>query len=160
MNMDGNCIVISVGIIGMIISTGTVMNPSKLMMIGLTVILLSVGAPNQPGSFLISLIVLMSFIGVSDNLYSDLVIIECFYGKIYSSINSIGDIITMVVEAKALEKNDDKDEGNLVCEEDMIVNDEVTLLNAEDTIVNGKIMLSNAEVMILSDEGTSLNDEN
>lgn len=104
MNMDGNCIMISTEIVGMIISAGVALNTTKFFMLMLVSILLSVGAPNQPGSFLLSTIVLMSLVGITGDLYADLLLVEALYGKVYSCLNAVGDIVTMVIEGERIKK--------------------------------------------------------
>ena len=104
MNMDGNCVIISMGIMGMIASTGIELSVAKWIMLAFIVILLSVGAPNQPGSFLLGMAVLMSFVGLSSNLTGDLLIIEALLGKLYSCANATGDIVTLAIENQRYEK--------------------------------------------------------
>ena len=112
MNMDGNCVIVSMGIMGMISSTGIELSVAKWIMLAFIVILLSVGAPNQPGSFLLSLAVLMSFVGISSNLTGDLLIIEALLGKLYSCANATGDIVTLAIEnARYERKNKEKEKS-------------------------------------------------
>lgn len=106
MNMDGNCIMVSTGIMGMLISTGVSMTTVEFFMLVFVSILLSVGAPNQPGSFLLSIIVLMSLVGINGNLYADLLVVEALFGKVYSCLNAVGDIVTMVTVGEQLKRDE------------------------------------------------------
>ena len=104
MNMDGNCIMVSTEIMGMILAAGITLTVPRLLMLSLVSLLLSVGAPNQPGSFLLSTIVLMSLVGISGNLYADILVVEALYGKVYSFLNAVGDIVTMVIESERIQR--------------------------------------------------------
>lgn len=102
MNMDGNCIVVSMGIIGMIYSLNIELSIIQIALMALIILLLSVGAPNQPGSFLLGIAVLMSFVGISSTFSGDFLIIEAIFGKVYSCMNATGDIVMMVIEDKRI----------------------------------------------------------
>ena len=96
MNMDGNCLTISLGILILVSSAGIGFSVAEGIGLAFIIILLSIGAPNQPGSFMLCMIVLMMYVGISADLYGDILIIEAFLGKFYSCLNSVGDVVTMV----------------------------------------------------------------
>ena len=105
MNMDGNCMIISTTILVLLTCTGVQLSVVQVISMLFIIILLSVGAPNQPGSFQLSMIVLMAYVGISGDLYGDILIIEAFTGKLYSCVNALGDIVTMVMESHRLKKS-------------------------------------------------------
>jgi len=104
MNMDGNCVMVATCILFQLTMAGLHLEPVQEIGMAVIMLLISVGAPNQPGSFLICMAVLMSFVGLSTEAYSTLLIMEAFLGKLYSTANSVGDITTIVLEWKKLQK--------------------------------------------------------
>jgi len=105
MNMDGNCAVISAGILFLTDGIGMELRIGGILWIGLIIILLSLGAPNQPGSFLMSMTMLMLYVGVSTELYAGILIVEAFLCKFYSFLNSAGDIVTILIEDRYYQRS-------------------------------------------------------
>lgn len=99
-NMTGNCLIISFFSMLMIYSADIKIIPFLVFNIGLIIILLSVGAPNQPGSFLLGMVFIVSFLGMSTESYFVIIIMEYILGRTYSCLNCLDDIILMVVENK------------------------------------------------------------
>jgi len=102
LNLDGNCFLlalISVGIFNMLNFTN--FTTSVITVIGLMIIILglSIGAPNQPGSLLIGLIVSLSFLGDATELFGFMVLVEAYIGRILSIINTMGNLTTVMIEA-------------------------------------------------------------
>jgi len=108
LNMDGNSIVITVVLLNTISAIGVSLSPMKYVGMAIILLLFSVGAPNQPGSFLLGMIILMTFIGISIELIGVMLIIEALASKLYSSFNSIGDIVTLVIEDERLKRRSAK----------------------------------------------------
>ena len=106
MNMDGNCLMIATFITVFVRACGISIPAGQYVAIFLVLLLVSVGAPNQPGSFLLVMVVLMDFMGISTQLYGYVLIIEAVTGKFYSFINSLGDVVTMIIEVHRLKKTE------------------------------------------------------
>ena len=97
-NMNGSSLLTSFFILYLICSGGIQPEWYVYLSTIAILILLSVGAPNQPGSFLLVSIVLLKHIGVSDALVADALIIEAVFGRTSSFLNSLGDIVSIVIE--------------------------------------------------------------
>ncbi len=98
LNMDGNCLTVTVVLMNMVTAAGVNISPMKYLGVAIIMLLFSVGAPNLPGSFLLGMIILMSFVGISSELVAVVLIFEALISKFYSFLNAAGDIITLVVE--------------------------------------------------------------
>jgi len=92
LNLDGNCLVLTlISVLVLAISTPdfTVMD---LALIGILVLFLSLGAPGQPGSCLIGLVVILNFLDAKSVL--ELAIVgEALFGWLQNTINVLGDIV-------------------------------------------------------------------
>lgn len=94
-NMDGNCLIITMMIMLICGYCNIQMDVLSTIEMLVIILLLGVGSPNQPGSFTIGMIVLMGFLGISKDLYPLIIITEGLFCKFYSSINAFGDIVTV-----------------------------------------------------------------
>ena len=96
-NQDGNCYLIT--LIAMIFIFLLGINVSWLQIVGIAmlVLFLSVGAPNQPGSIVIGMLIITLYLQ-ADELISIAIFAEVFFGSIQNIINVIGDIVTVAIE--------------------------------------------------------------
>lgn len=101
-NMDGNCLIISFTAFCMLAGCGDDITLARTVGLTMIIILVSIGAPNQPGSFLIGTTFILSYVGLSQDLCVTMIMIEALTSKIYSSINSIGDIVTIVTTGEKI----------------------------------------------------------
>lgn len=108
MNMDGNSAVVSAGILFLISGVGMELKFAGIVWIGLIILLLSLGAPNQPGSFLMSTTVLMLYVGVASELFVGALVMEALMCKFYSFLNSAGDIVSILLEDKEYQRAQEK----------------------------------------------------
>ena len=74
--------------------------------IGILVFFLSLGAPNQPGSILIGILILLQF---ADSFYmlGMAIIAEVFLGGIQNITNVIGDIVLAAIDDRVIKKSRD-----------------------------------------------------
>lgn len=99
-NMDGNCISLMVvsalflGLYGINLSAGGV------ILTLIVVVLLSIGAPNQPGSNTICFAVLFPFLGLSVDDVPVMIVIDSLVGMSLAAFNVVGDMVTAAVMAK------------------------------------------------------------
>ena len=95
-NLDGNCFLITVIAMLYIAVNSTPLSLGDTIAVGILV-LLSLGAPNQPGSCLIGLTIVMIFLQAQD-LATIAIIGEVFFGGILNLTNIAGDLVTVAIE--------------------------------------------------------------
>ncbi len=96
-NLDGNCFLITMIAMLYIAINSTPLSIGDTISVGILVLLLSLGAPNQPGSCLVGLTIVMVFIG-AEELCTIAIIGELFFGGILNLTNIAGDIVTVAIE--------------------------------------------------------------
>lgn len=96
-NQDGNCFLIM--LISMIFIFMLGINVSLLQIIGIAVLVLflSIGAPNQPGSILIGMLIITFYLQANE-LILVAIYAEVFFGALQNAINVVGDIVTIAIE--------------------------------------------------------------
>jgi Na+/H+-dicarboxylate symporter len=96
-NLDGNCYLITVIAMLCIAMASTPLSIVDTAAVGILVLLLSLGAPNQPGSCLVGLTIVMIFLQ-ADDLTTIALIAEVFLGGVLNLVNLTGDVVTMATE--------------------------------------------------------------
>lgn len=96
-NLDGNCFIITMTAMLYIAINSTPLSAVEVTAVGLLVLFLSLGAPNQPGSCLVSLSIVMLFLKAPD-LQTIGIIAEVFFGGILNLTNIVGDIVTIATD--------------------------------------------------------------
>lgn len=96
-NQDGNCYLIM--LISMIFIHMLGIDVSLLQIIGIAVLVLflSIGAPNQPGSILIGMLIITFYLQAKE-LVLVAIYAEVFFGALQNAINVVGDIVTVAIE--------------------------------------------------------------
>ncbi len=96
-NLDGNCFLIM--LISMLLVFVLGVNVSWMHIVGIAVLILflSLGAPNQPGSIVIGVLIITFFLQ-ADGIISIAIYAEVFFGAIQNIINVTGDIVTVAIE--------------------------------------------------------------
>ena len=104
-NQDGNCFLIMLIAMIFIFMLGIEVSWLQIAGIGFLVLFLSVGAPNQPGSIVIGILIITFYLK-ADGLISIAIFAEVFFGSIQNIINVLGDIVTAAIEEqKHLQKS-------------------------------------------------------
>ena len=102
-NLNGNCFIITLIAITYVMFNSVGIQWFDVIVIGIIIFFLSLGAPNQPGSTLIGLLVIISYLQapqvISLAIYS-----ETLFGGILSMTNAAGDIVTVAVAEKRAER--------------------------------------------------------
>ncbi len=93
-NLDGNCYMLTIISLVLIYISGTELSLILIVSIGALVLFLSLGAPNQPGTFVIGLVIIFAFLH-TDDLLPLAICAEVLFGGIVNIINVIGDIVTV-----------------------------------------------------------------
>lgn len=78
-----------------------------IAVIGVVIFFLSLGAPNQPGSTLIGMLVVISYMQAPDAI-SIAIFSEALFGGLLSMTNAAGDIVTVAIDQKRAEKHAEK----------------------------------------------------
>ena len=102
-NLDGSCFLLTVVTIILVIMSG--MQPSVVTIVGivLLILFLSFGAPSQPGSCIIGLVIIFTFLR-SETLLPIAICVEVLFGGVINIVNVFGDIMTAVIMAKRRSK--------------------------------------------------------
>ena len=103
-NQDGNCYLIM--LITMIFINLLGINVSLLQILGIVVLVLflSIGAPNQPGSILIGMLIITYYLQANE-LILVAIYAEVFFGALQNAINVVGDIVTIAIEEQKSRKS-------------------------------------------------------
>ena len=96
-NLDGNCFIITMLALLYIAINSNPLTLGDTIAVGILVFFLSMGAPNQPGSCLIGLMIVMVFLDALP-LVTVAIIGEVFFGGILNLTNIVGDIVTVATE--------------------------------------------------------------
>lgn len=101
-NLDGNCFLIM--LISMLFIFLLGINVSWLLILGIVILILflSLGAPNQPGSIVIGMLIITFFLQ-AEELISIAIYAEVFFGALQNIINVTGDIVTVAIEENKAE---------------------------------------------------------
>ena len=102
-NLDGNCFIIMEITMVMLISTGTVLPWWNYLMLAVLVIFLSLGAPNQPGSILIGVLIIVNYLNVP-SMMAVAIYAEVLLGMAQCFVNVTGDIVMVAIESRKAEK--------------------------------------------------------
>ena len=98
-NLDGNCFIIKLIALILMFTTGSGISWLDVIMVGLVVFFLSLGAPNQPGSILIGLLVIFNYMDALD-IIALAIYAEAIFGSLLSVTNAAGDIVTIAITDK------------------------------------------------------------
>ena len=98
-NLDGNCFIITLIALILMFTTGSGISWFDVIMVGLVVFFLSLGAPNQPGSILIGLLVIFNYMDALD-IIALAIYAEAIFGSLLSVTNAAGDIVTIAITDK------------------------------------------------------------
>ena len=92
-NLDGNCFFITLVALILVFMSNQSATVFDVSVIAALVFFLSLGAPNQPGSFLIAVLIILHYVEHNE-LIPLAIFCEVFYGGILNIMNVQGDIIT------------------------------------------------------------------
>ena len=97
LNLDGNCFLIMFGSVMLVFVAGAEISTLDLFVIGLLVLFLSLGAPNQPGSMLIGSLIVATYLNSSSDAVTMSIYLEAFLGNLQNLINVTGDIVMAAI---------------------------------------------------------------
>ena len=98
-NLDGNCFIIMLIAILFMVTMGETIGWYDVIIIGTVVFFLSLGAPNQPGSILIGLLVIISYLHTS-KVIAIAIFAEALFGGLLAVTNAAGNIVTVAIADK------------------------------------------------------------
>lgn len=99
-NMDGSCVVLCISALFMTRIFGVPVTPTLLITLGLSVLVLSIGAPGVPGAALICMSILFPQIGVPAEAVSLVMGLYALTGMILTCTNVTGDAAVTLITAK------------------------------------------------------------
>lgn len=99
-NMDGNCICLTVSTLFFAHICGVPLDMNALLIMFFLVIVLSLGAPIAPGTLILCLVTLLSQIGIDTNVISLIIGINFILEMIIGVVNSMGDVIVALIVAR------------------------------------------------------------
>ena len=98
-NLEGNCFIITLIALILMFTTGSGISWIDVMVVGILVFFLSLGAPNQPGSILIGLLVIFNYMNAM-NIIALAIYCEAVFGSLLSAMNAGCDVITIAITDK------------------------------------------------------------
>lgn len=101
-NLDGNCFLIMLISMSFIFLLGIDISWLQITAIAFLILFLSVGAPNQPGSIMIGMLIITLYLK-ADQLMIIAIFSEVFFGWLQNLINVLGDIVTVAIEERKVQ---------------------------------------------------------
>ena len=99
-NLDGNCFLLMLIALMLAFFTGVEMPLAAIIIVGLLVLFLSLGAPNQPGSILIGSLIIATYLSTSTSVLPMVIYAEAFLGSLLNLINVTGDIVMATIHER------------------------------------------------------------
>ena len=96
-NLDGNCFIITEITMLLIVSSGAALSWWNYLLLAVLVVFLSFGAPNQPGSILIGMLIIMHYLNIS-GLLPVAIYCEVLLGTLQNLVNVVGDLVISAVD--------------------------------------------------------------
>ncbi len=96
-NLDGNCLIIMEITMILIVSGGTVLSWWNYLLLAVLVVFLSIGAPNQPGSILIGMLIIIHYLKIPD-IFPVAIYCEVLLGTAQNLVNVVGDIVLSAID--------------------------------------------------------------
>ncbi len=96
-NLDGNCFLIMLISMSFIFLLGIDISWLQIIGIAFLILFLSAGAPNQPGSIMIGMLIITMYVHANE-LMLIAIFAEVFFGWLQNIINVLGDIVTVAIE--------------------------------------------------------------
>lgn len=96
-NLDGNCFIIMEITMLLIVSSNGALSWWNYLLLAVLVIFLSIGAPNQPGSILIGMLIIIHYLNIP-NILPVAIYCEVLLGTLQNLVNVVGDIVMSVID--------------------------------------------------------------
>ena len=93
-NLDGNCFIITLTALILMLTGQADVTAQGVAAVAILVLFLSLGAPNQPGSCLIGMVILLTYMDAHE-LIPIAIFCEMFFGGLQNLINVTGDLVTL-----------------------------------------------------------------
>ena len=104
-NLDGNCYIVTLFSLMILFSSMPTVSWINVAVIGCLILFLSLGAPNQPGSCLIGIMIVINYIGAY-KMVPIAIFAEVFFGAILNLLNFIGDIVIVAIDDVACRREE------------------------------------------------------
>ena len=93
LDLDGNCFFLTFITLTLMFISGTDVTWVNIVMIAVLVFFLSLGAPNQPGSALIGIMIILFYMDAQSQIPLA-ILCEAAFGGLLNLTNIVGDVIT------------------------------------------------------------------
>ena len=103
-NLDGNCYVLMFISVTFIAFAGNTNSWLSVVVIGIIVLFLSSGSPNKPGSILIGMLIISTYLASKANIQMALCF-ELFCGSLQNIVNVISGVVAVTESASEEERN-------------------------------------------------------
>ncbi|GEM_PF-3816587 len=99
-NMDANCALLGLFTMVVVLSSGIDLTLMQGFFLVLVVIFLSLGSPNLPGSLLLGILIIFTYLGIDSSLLCSYILMEAVLSKSTAFINTVGDLTVAITDAK------------------------------------------------------------
>ena len=98
--LDGNCFVLMNAGLVMSYFCGNTLTLREVLLYAILIFAISIGAPNQPGTLIIGMLIAYQYLGISLLAMCTIIILEVFLGRTVTLITVMGDLAKTVIDAK------------------------------------------------------------
>ena len=106
-NRDGNCYLLMLISLLVCFSGEGKTSILTILLLGVLVLFLSFGAPNQPGSILIGIIIISTYLSIEE-VWVLAVFVEVLLGSVQNITNVVGDIVAVAIEDARVRKLEER----------------------------------------------------
>lgn len=99
-NMDANCALLGIFTMVVVLTSGIKLTLMQGFFLVLVVIFLSLGSPNLPGSMLLGMLIIFTYLGIDASLLCTYILMEAFLTKASACVNTLGDLTIALTDAK------------------------------------------------------------
>ena len=107
-SMGGNCFIISLVSMMLYQYAGMDLSFVDILVIVILVLGLSLGAPNQAGSILIGLMIMIKFVNIEAAFMCTVIYCEVFFSRVVSALNAMSDISSEIIDVYAEKKHESR----------------------------------------------------
>ena len=94
-SLSGNCFILMFFTLVCMMGASVPFSASNLIILSISVVAMSLSAPNQPGSFFLGMIIILNYLSIPLMSVSMVFFMEAVVGRFLSLLNSFGDIVTV-----------------------------------------------------------------
>ncbi len=104
LNLDGNCFVLMLASLSCLSLCGHSLSLFQILILTVIILVLSAGAPNQPGSVITGLLIVFYYVDMPIDNFSTTVYMEVLFSAVILILNTVGDMVIVATEQKREEQ--------------------------------------------------------